>query len=181
MIAGESCYRLNGGPPLFSLPHRVKLPDGSTRTDPGQWFSAVGESLGYTASTVTQEEADAFAAAEASQALTAAKAEKIRQLTQWWDTHPGIEVASGVVLPIQEGGRTTNASSLAIALIVQSSEVDLVDVNDYTVSLPLASAITALGAFRAAYDPISAMWDTTHQALIAATTLAELDAVEMPV
>lgn len=114
------------------------------------------------------------------QALTEQRAAKIAQLHQWWDSHPGIEVTPGVVLPIQEKGRNTNASSLAIALLTQATTVDLVSVDDYTVSIPTADAITALGVFRTAYNPVSQTWDSTHQALMAATTLQELNAVEMP-
>jgi hypothetical protein len=105
---------------------------------------------------------------------------KVKLLNQWWDTHLGIEVADGIVLPIQEGGRTTNASSLTLGLVTQSPTIDLVSVEDYTVTISASEAIAALGVFRAAYGPISSIWDTTHRALIAATTLEELEAVEMP-
>jgi hypothetical protein len=109
------------------------------------------------------------------------RTDKIKELHQWWDGHPGIEVASGIVLPIQESGRNTNSSSLALGLLTQSETISLVSVDDYTVTIPASEAITALGVFRAAYDPISATWDSTHQALMAATTLEALNAVEMPV
>jgi hypothetical protein len=105
---------------------------------------------------------------------------KVNLLNQWWDTHVGIEVADGIVLPIQEAGRNTNSSSLTLGLVTQSPTISLVSVDDYTVTIASADAITALGVFRAAYDPISAAWDSTHQALMAATTLEELNAVEMP-
>jgi hypothetical protein len=41
-----------------ALPHRVRLADGSTRTDPAQWFEdqAVREETGWTASTVTADD-----------------------------------------------------------------------------------------------------------------------------
>jgi hypothetical protein len=105
---------------------------------------------------------------------------RLKSLNQWWDTHSGIEVADGIILPIQEAGRNTNASSLTLGLVTQSQTIDLVSVEDYTVTISASDAITALGVFRAAYGPISAMWDSTHRALIAATTLEELNAVEMP-
>jgi hypothetical protein len=108
------------------------------------------------------------------------RSEKVAQLHQWWDTHLGIEVAEGIVLPIQEAGRNTNSSSLTLGLLTQSPTISLVSVEDYTVTIDAADAITALGVFRAAYDPISATWDSTHQALVAATTREELEAVEMP-
>jgi hypothetical protein len=176
MMAGDPCYRLNSGAPVFTLPHRVTLADGSTRTDSTQWFPLHGADLGWAESTVTEQEAAAYEAEQVEQLRQA----KIQQLHTWWNSHLGIEVTEGVVLPIQEKGRNTNASSLALALLTQSSTVDLVSVEDYTVTIPAAEAITALGVFRAAYDPISATWDTTHQALVAAINREELDAVEMP-
>lgn len=112
--------------------------------------------------------------------LTELRTAKIAELHQWWDSHPGIEVAEGIVLPIQEAGRNTNSSSLTLGLLTQSSTISLVSVDDYTVTIPASQAITALGVFRAAYDPISQTWDSTHQALVAATTREELEAVEMP-
>lgn len=108
------------------------------------------------------------------------RAELLARLHQWWDTHPGIEVATGVILPIQEAGRNTNASSLAITLLTQSETIDLVSVEDYTVTIPLTNGLIALEVFRAAYDQISQTWDDTHQALLSATTLEALNAVEMP-
>lgn len=112
--------------------------------------------------------------------LEQVRAAKIAQLNQWWDSHPGIEVLEGIVLPIQEAGRNTNSSSLTLGLVTQSATISLVSVDDYTVTIAAVDAITALGVFRAAYDPISATWDTTHQALVAANTREELEAVEMP-
>jgi hypothetical protein len=176
MISGQSCYRLSGGSPVFALPHRVKLADGTTRTDAAQWFPAHGEAIGWAESTVTEKEAEDYEAGQVEQLRTA----KIAQLHQWWDSHFGIEVAAGIVLPIQEAGRNTNSSSLTLGLLTQSGTISLVSVDDYTVTIPASEAIAALGVFRAAYDPISATWDSTHQALIAATTREELEAVEMP-
>lgn len=176
MIAGQACYRLHSGPPVFTLPHRVTLLDGSTRTDSTQWFPVHGATLGWTESTVTEQEAADYEAGQVEQIRDA----KIAQLHQWWDSHPGIEVSEGVVLPIQEAGRNTNSSSLTLGLLTQSETISLVSVDDYTVSISAADAMTALGVFRAAYDPISATWDSTHQALVAATTREELEAVEMP-
>lgn len=176
MITNEPCYRLNNGLPVFVLPHRVKLADGTTRTDATQWFPVHGQTLGWAESVVTQEEAAAYDAG----ILESERTRKIAQLTQWWNNHAGIEVDEGIVLPIQEDGRNTNSSSLTLGLVTQSATISLVSVDDYTVTIPTADAITALGVFRAAYDPISAMWDVTHRDLVAATTLSVLDAVEMP-
>ena len=176
MIQGQQCYRLNGGPAVFTLPHRVTLPDGTTRTDATQWFPEHGNSLGWSESTVTEQE---FAAWEKNE-IEELRALKIAQLHQWWNSHPGIEIADGVVLPIQEDGRNTNASGLVLGLLMQTATIDLVSVQDYTVKIPAADAVSSLAAFRTQYDEISKRWDDTHRALVAATTMEDLSGVEMP-
>jgi len=56
---GDSCWRRNGVAAL-ELPFRVRLPDGSTRTDPSQWSNdeAVLAATGWSRSTLTQEDID---------------------------------------------------------------------------------------------------------------------------
>lgn len=58
-VIGDPCYRLSGVAHL-SLPWRVRLSDGSTRTDPSQWFAdeAVRADTGWSESTLTQEDID---------------------------------------------------------------------------------------------------------------------------
>lgn len=58
---GDPCWRRNGVAALV-LPFRVRLPDGSTRTDPEQWSqdAAVLAATGWAASTLTQEDLDAL-------------------------------------------------------------------------------------------------------------------------
>lgn len=58
---GDPCYRLAGVAHL-SLPWRVRLSDGSTRTDPDQWFAdpAVRADTGWSESTLTQDDIDAL-------------------------------------------------------------------------------------------------------------------------
>ena len=58
MTIGDPCYRDRNGVAHAELPHRVRLADGSTRTDPAQWFAdeAVREETGWHASTVTAED-----------------------------------------------------------------------------------------------------------------------------
>jgi hypothetical protein len=107
------------------------------------------------------------------------RAEKIQQLHQWWDEHPGIEVVDGIVLPIQEIGRNTNTAALTLGLVTSADPIELVSIDDYTVSIAAADAPARLATFRAAYTPISRHWDNTHQALVAATTLAELQAIDL--
>ena len=55
---GSPCYRDRSGVAHLSLPHRVRLSNGSTRTDPSQWFSdaAVRDDTGWSESTLTQDD-----------------------------------------------------------------------------------------------------------------------------
>lgn len=57
---GDFCYRDAGGNAALSLPHRIRLADGTTRTDPEQWWAdaAVRAASGWTESTLTQEDLD---------------------------------------------------------------------------------------------------------------------------
>jgi hypothetical protein len=54
------CYRDSSGVAHLALPHRVRLADGSTRTDASQWFAdlAVREATGWSESTLTQADVD---------------------------------------------------------------------------------------------------------------------------
>lgn len=56
MNVGDGCYRDSSGAAALSLPWRVILPDGTTRTDPSQWSAdpAVMEATGWTLSTLTE-------------------------------------------------------------------------------------------------------------------------------
>lgn len=58
---GDSCWRRQGVAAL-ELPFRVRLPDGSTRTDPSQWSNdeAVLAATGWSRSTLTQGDLDAL-------------------------------------------------------------------------------------------------------------------------
>jgi hypothetical protein len=60
MTAGDSCWRDAAGVAHEALPWRVRLPDGSTRTDPSQWGedSDILAATGWTRSTLTQADLD---------------------------------------------------------------------------------------------------------------------------
>lgn len=57
---GDFCYRDSGGTAALSLPHRIRLTDGTTRTDAAQWWAdaEVRAMSGWTESTLTQEDLD---------------------------------------------------------------------------------------------------------------------------
>lgn len=56
---GDACWRRDGVA-FLELPFRVRLPDGTTRTDPEQWSqdADVMAATGWAASTLTQEDID---------------------------------------------------------------------------------------------------------------------------
>jgi hypothetical protein len=56
---GDFCWRRNGVASL-DLPHRVRMPDGSTRTDPSQWSEdeSVLQATGWSRSNLTQDDLD---------------------------------------------------------------------------------------------------------------------------
>jgi hypothetical protein len=55
---GDDCWRDRYGVAHATLPFRVRLPDGTTRTDPSQWCQdlAVLEATGWTRSTVVESD-----------------------------------------------------------------------------------------------------------------------------
>jgi hypothetical protein len=57
---GDLCWRDASGVAHLSLPFRVRLPDGSSRTDPSQWSldQSVLDATGWAQSTLTQADLD---------------------------------------------------------------------------------------------------------------------------
>jgi hypothetical protein len=57
---GDSCYRDASGVAVLSLPFRIAMPDGTTRTDSSQWWldQTARAASGYTESTLTQQDLD---------------------------------------------------------------------------------------------------------------------------
>lgn len=73
MNIGSSCFRGENGVAVLSLPFRVVMPDGSTRTDPTQWWldSEARQASGYIESTLTQDDIDLLFTPEPSMWLEA--------------------------------------------------------------------------------------------------------------
>jgi hypothetical protein len=61
-LIGERCWRDATGAAALSLPWRVVLPDGSTRTDPSQWSadSSILAATGWSESTLTANDLTAM-------------------------------------------------------------------------------------------------------------------------
>lgn len=58
MTVGQECWRDRSGVAHATLPFRVRMPDGTTRTDPAQWSedAAVLEATGWTRSVVVESD-----------------------------------------------------------------------------------------------------------------------------
>jgi hypothetical protein len=58
MTIGDDCWRDRSGVAHAALPFRVRMPDGTTRTDPAQWGedTAVLEATGWTRSVVVESD-----------------------------------------------------------------------------------------------------------------------------
>lgn len=74
--AGDPCWRLDGQA-FLGLPWRVRLPDGTTRTDPDQWSAdpAVLAATGWRESTLTDDDIAAMLPPEPAQPTPAAPRE----------------------------------------------------------------------------------------------------------
>lgn len=68
-VIGDECWRDSYGNPHFTLPWRVIMPDGSTRTDPEQWSkdNTVLNAMGWTRSIITQQDIDTIIPVEQPQ------------------------------------------------------------------------------------------------------------------
>ena len=58
MTLGQDCWRDRSGVAHAALPFRVRMPDGTTRTDPAQWGEdpTVLEATGWTRSVVVKSD-----------------------------------------------------------------------------------------------------------------------------
>ena len=181
MIANQPCYRHNGGPPVFSLPHRVVLSDKMTRTDAAQWFPEHGEELGWAESTVTQEEADAFA----SQQLEQLRQSKHDQLKIWWDS---IEASSPTSLGFSIRADLQRLANMRIDVILATmrlqagagSNTTIFDNNSNPHIVVDADFIAAANTFDTEYKAKTTQWLTLRAAINTATTEAELNNIEIP-
>ena len=181
MIKNQICYRLNNGPPVFVLPFRVRLSDGTTFTDSTQWFPEHGEELGWAESIITQEEANAFA----SQQLEQLRQSKYDQLKIWWDS---VEASSPTTLGFSIRVDLQRLANMRIDVILATmrlqaeagSETTVFDDNSNPHIVTDADFIAAASTFDAEYKAKTTQWLTLRAAINAATTEAELNNIEIP-
>lgn len=181
MVPGQTCYRLNNGPPCFTLPHRVKLADGSTRTDASQWFPEHGESLGWVESVVTAEEAAAYEAGVLSQERDT----KLATLNQWWKS---LEASWPTTLGFSIKADAQRLTALQLSVLLAGMRLQqgagstsrVWDANETLHMIDDAVFVAAAQSFEAGYLAKEQIWINVTAALNSATSLEQLNAVEMP-
>lgn len=166
------------------LPWRVRMPDGTTRTDPEQWASdpEALAAAGYEETTRTPDD-DAM---DAASALDEARAAKILEIDAAWQSKVaagwsppneqyalGIDVADVTLLL---GAYTLAKDAAAMGLPGEVSIIDKAgEQHSYTVQT-LAPVMLQYGAARAA---MSASDAELRRAVSAAQTAAEVAAIEV--
>lgn len=164
------------------LPWRVRLADGSTRTDPEQWASDPDAlaAAGFEETTRTQEDDDYDYAA----AFKAAYAAKLAEIDAAWQTKlsvgwmpPGEDFSLGIDIPdvtLLLGAYTLSKDAAALGL---PDEVAIIDtaggLHTYNSQL-LTPLLLQYGSARATMSATDAM---LRQQLAAATTLEEIAAI----
>lgn len=192
MVSAELAAQYFGPPPHYrntatgavtTLPHRIRLPDGTTRTDRDQW-AAEPDTLaaaGYAVTEITQADLDALKPAfeilrqQALQQLDAIWQDTIR--TGWqtplgWNL--GLDIADVTLLT---GAFLLLKESVALGL---ATTIDIIDIAGvpHTLDLPTFTQIMlAYGQQRAALSAVDA---AVRAKIKAATTETELAAAFNP-
>lgn len=181
MIENQTCYRLDNGTPVFELPHRVILLDGTTRTDATQWFPEHGESLGWAESVVTEEEAAVFAI----QQLEQIRQSKHAELKAWWDS---VEASSPTTLGFSIRADLQRLANMRIDVILATMRLQAEAGDNTTVFdsdsnphiISDADFVAAASTFDIEYKAKTTQWLTLRAAINAATTDTELNLIEIP-
>jgi hypothetical protein len=163
-INGQEVFR---GQKVIGYDPNLPLDAQSERTCWVDWLSDDLSAYGVTSTEVPE-----------AVSVEVVRSEKISQLSQLWDSHPGIEVAPGVVLPIENAKVAINGSSFVLSMQT-GQDINLVDINDWTVTLPLESAKSSLGVFQTKYSAISAKYDSVRKSLEQATTIDQLGSIDI--
>jgi hypothetical protein len=111
--------------------------------------------------------------------------QRLKQLNDWWDQHPGILIDpgiddSGVYLPIQEEPRTVNRAEY-IAWIANGADEELavVSADDLTYVIQPGDVNRVFNSFLAGFSPLSSHWDSVITAIRNATTILELNSIQI--
>lgn len=186
MVSAELAAQYFGPPPYYRntesgriepLPHRIRLPDGSTRTDPEQW-AAEPDTLaaaGYAVTDVTQADIDAKKPAfeilrqQAFQQLDAIWQNTIQygwQTPMGWSL--GLDISDVTLLT---GAFLLLKESVALGL---SSTIDIIDIDGQPHSLDLPTFTQVMLAYGQQRAALSATDAAIRAKIKAATNENEL-------
>jgi hypothetical protein len=123
-----------------------------------------------------QSEIDAELAAQ----FASAKQSKLAQLSAWWDSvvEAGVEVG-GIRVPADKTSVATLRLDAATAMSNQAGSTLVYDADGLPHLLSNADFLTHAAAFQTAYESLLTTWNTKIAAIMAATTVEELNAISI--
>ena len=108
----------------------------------------------------------------------------IKAVEDWYETHPGIVVDDGVVLPVQQGPRTVNASAFSLfaikAMADPSTPFRFTDVRYNVHVVDGVTAYVWLELFDSAFEKLASTRQTKLEAIASAVDVAAVEAVTIP-
>ena len=167
---------------IAPLPYRVRMPDGTTRTDPSQWGTdlAAVAAAGFEVTQRTPED-DAY---DAAQALAAAKSAKSSEIDTFWLSLvtagwpvPGEGYSLGIDVDdvaLLLGAYTLSKEAASLGL---PSNVTIVDIAGGTHVYDAAALQPLMLQYGSARAAISQQNADLRQQLAAATTVADVEAI----
>lgn len=189
MVDQDLAIQYYGLPPYYrnisnnrieKLPFRIRMPDGSTLTDPEQWSQDPNAltAAGYIETDVTQEDIDLKLPT-----LDNLKQLKAKELENWWDT----TIANGYATP--EGwklGLTTDDVTLltgAFLLLKEGvnlglvSTTTIIDTDQVPHTLDLSTMTMLMLGYGNYRSNLSGTRVLLHNQILAATNETELDSI----
>jgi len=123
-----------------------------------------------------QSEIDAELAAQ----FASAKQSKLAQLSAWWDgvVEAGVEVG-GIRVPADKTSVATLRLDAATAMQNQAGQTLVYDADGLPHLLSNADFLQHAAAFQVAYESLLTTWNTKIAAIMAATTVQELNAISI--
>lgn len=102
--------------------------------------------------------------------------DRLGQIEQWFDNHPGVDIGKGVKLPVGDAQVALNGVQLALWQIAGDVKAPLrvVDADGLTVEIEGERVATALALFHAGYKGVGDHYDVVKQAIMSATTVEQL-------
>jgi hypothetical protein len=192
MVSAELAAQYFGPPPYYRntttnevvpLPHRIRLPDGTTRTDPQQWADEP-ETLaaaGFTITDITQADIDAKKPAFEvlrQQALQQLDAIWQNTIKAGWQTPLGWSLGLDIAdVTLLTGAFLLLKESVALGL---GTTIDIIDIDGVPHTLDLPTFTQIMLAYGQQRSALSADDATIRAKIKAATTETELAAAFSP-